>query len=167
MIEAYRDLTFFKSNPVNSYYIIDELCPLDRIIFEKTLAKYGKIRKAYQQIRLIDAEGSEQLKINFDKDSIHINRNLEDKSSRYYFKGVQKTQENALYISRFDLSMEGGKVVEPLTPVLRIGTPLFQEGTRQGYLLLNYKGDAIASRRFKFLAESNYGTEPTYTHREK
>ena len=42
MIEAYRDLAFFKSNPVNAYYINDQLSPFDRTIFEKTMAKYGE-----------------------------------------------------------------------------------------------------------------------------
>lgn len=143
MIEVYRDLTFFKSNPINAYYINDELRPFDRRVFEKTIGRYGEIREAYQQIRLLDNLGFEKLKISFESDSTWVNSFLQNKSTRYYFSGLKLTQEHELYFSRFDLNMEGGKVVLPLTPVLRLGTPLYSQGERQGYLLLNYKGERI------------------------
>jgi len=143
MIEAYRDLTFFKSNPINAYYINNELGPLDRRIFEKTMVRYGEIREAYQQIRLIDTLGIEKLKILFGADSTSVNSFLQNKSTQYYFSGLKLTQEHELYFSRFDLNMEGGKVVQPLTPVLRLGAPLYSEGKRQGYIVHNYKGERI------------------------
>ncbi|QTN38268.1 response regulator [Cryomorphaceae bacterium] len=143
MVETYQDLEYFRSNPVNSFYINDELAPFDRMVFEKTLSKYGDIKESYRQIRLLDDEGREKLKIRYLGDSIRVNDLLQDKSDRYYYQGLKLTQSNEIYFSRFDLNMEEGRVEYPLSPVIRIGSPVYFQGERQGYILLSYKGSRI------------------------
>lgn len=39
MVQTYQDLEYFKSNPVNAFYINDELAEFDRMVFERTLAR--------------------------------------------------------------------------------------------------------------------------------
>ena len=87
--------------------------------------------------------GVEKLKIVFHSDSTLINQHLEDVSSRYFYPGLNLIQDHEFYFSRFDLNMESGKVVQPLTPVIRIGAPVNSGDKRQGYLLLNYSGERV------------------------
>ena len=143
MVQTYQNLEYFKSNPVNAFYINDELADLDRRVFERTWAKYGQIKGNYRQMRLLDSLEEEHLKIQFLSDSVLVNEMLQDKSNRYYFQGLRLTQADKVYFSRFDLNMEKGRVEYPLSPVIRIGAPVYFNKKRQGYILLNYDGARV------------------------
>jgi len=52
-----------------------------------------------------------------------------------------------LYLSPLDLNIEEGEIEEPLKPMVRFATPIFdKKEQKQGILVLNYLGDIILKR---------------------
>ena len=98
--------------------------------------------KSIDQIRLIDYNGKETLRINYDDTSLHICSpdELQDKSKSEYFLEGSKLAYGDIYITRADLNKEFYKIEIPHKPVIRLITPLKDKMNNINYLLvLNYK----------------------------
>jgi hypothetical protein len=94
----------------------------------------------YQQVRWIDESGIEKARIMRDQGEPFVvaPQDLQDKSSRYYFKAANELLPGELYISRLDLNMEQGQIEIPLRPVLRIATPVRgSDRKRLGIIIIN------------------------------
>jgi len=94
----------------------------------------------YQQVRWIGESGIEKVRIMRDQGEPFIvaPQDLQDKSSRYYFKAANELLPGELYISRIDLNMEHGQIEIPLRPVLRIATPVRgSDRKRLGVIVIN------------------------------
>ncbi|MBE9563039.1 MAG: PAS domain S-box protein, partial [Proteobacteria bacterium] len=111
-----------------------------------TLITYKKI---YDQVRFLDATGLEIVRTNFNKGEPFIvpEEKLQNKAGRYYFTDAFTLKRGEIFISPFDLNMERGKIEQPLKPMLRFGTPVFdQHGNKRGITLLNYLGKDLLDR---------------------
>ncbi|MDH5533910.1 MAG: sensor histidine kinase [Candidatus Pacebacteria bacterium] len=97
-------------------------------------------RKIYDQIRFIDVNGNEDIRINYRAGLTYSTpeEELQNKSDRYYFQETIKLSDGEVYISPLDLNIEGGEIEQPLKPMIRISTPIFIEGELKGILILNY-----------------------------
>ncbi|MBC8211410.1 MAG: PAS domain S-box protein [Gammaproteobacteria bacterium] len=107
---------------------------------------FANKKKIYDQIRLINMEGQEIIRINNDAgtSSIVAKQFLQNKYSRYYFSESLLLNRNEIFISRFDLNVEHGNIQLPLKPVIRFGTPVFNSsGEKVGVLILNYLGNHL------------------------
>ena len=63
---------------------------------------------------------------------------------RYYFKDTLRLAREEIFVSPFDLNIEGGKIEEPLKPTIRFGTPVFdKKEEKRGIILLNYLGENL------------------------
>jgi PAS domain S-box-containing protein len=97
----------------------------------------------YDQIRFLNEEGQEIVRVNWNNgqpESIPANR-LQDKSSRYYVRGTLALAQDQLYVSPLDLNIEHGKIERPIKPMMRFGTPVYdQQGRKRGLIVLNYLG---------------------------
>ena len=94
----------------------------------------------YQQIRWIDESGVERVRVMRDQARLFAvdDQQLQDKSSRYYFKAARSLLLGEVYISRLDLNMENGRIEIPLRPTLRVATPVQDsQGQRRGVLVIN------------------------------
>ena len=104
-----------------------------------SLLKFSEQKKIYQQVRFINSDGIEIVRIERDKGaSKNISDTLlQDKSSSDYF--VQTLQkENKLYISPIRLNREKGEIEEPYRPVIHFATSVFdKQGSLQGIVVLN------------------------------
>ena len=111
------------------------------------MLKIGTLQQRYDQIRLLDVDGNEVLRLNQNEDQtmwLAPEEQLQNKRHRYYFTESTKLFPNQLYISKFDLNMEQGKVERPLKPMLRFSTPIHnRSGERLGFGVLNYKGQHL------------------------
>lgn len=100
-------------------------------------------KKLYDQIRFIDKNGFEKLRVNYNNGTPEIvnNNDLQDKSERYYFQEIKKLSKSELYFSKFDLNIENNEIEIPYKPVLRIGTRVFNcEDEFCGIVMINYLG---------------------------
>lgn len=115
-------------------------------IMAKEFQLFSNEKNLYDQIRLIDTNGHEVIRINNQNGrSVIVKKDqLQQKANRYYFKESLQLERNQLYISPFDLNVEHGKIQIPLKPVIRFGTPVFNSsGQKVGVLILNYLGNRL------------------------
>ena len=94
----------------------------------------------YQQIRWLDRSGLEKVRIMRDQGEPFVvaPQDLQDKSSRYYFKEANALLPGELFTSRIDLNEERGEIELPPRPILRIATPVKGSGRKTlGVVLIN------------------------------
>ena len=106
------------------------------------LALFSRGAKIYDQVRVINTDGKESIRINFipGKGPVIVKEeNLQSKKERYYFQDTFRLQKGEIFASPLDLNIEHGKVEKPLKPMIRFGTPIFdKKGEKQGIILFNY-----------------------------
>ncbi|MFC3051980.1 response regulator [Kordiimonas pumila] len=111
-------------------------------IFRNAISK----KKYIAQIRILDAEGAEIVRLDSmdGAPKIYDDEDLQNKSQRYYFSEVITLPRGGLYISPLDLNVEHGQIQEPWNPMLRLATPLYTKtGTLSGVLVLNVLGKGL------------------------
>nr|WP_320118995.1 sensor histidine kinase [uncultured Marinifilum sp.] len=109
----------------------------------------------FDQVRYIDKIGKEIVRVNYNLGQVEIvpQKNLQDKSNRYYFYEAIKLNKNEVFISPLDLNIEHGVIETPLKPMIRFATPVFNsKGEKQGVIVLNYLGQNIVRH---FLEDNN------------
>lgn len=100
-----------------------------------------KIRSDYDQIRYIDENGDEIIRVNNRNDVQYVvdEDQLQNKSDRYYFVETAKLHEKQIYLTQLDLNVENGKIEQPYIPMIRFATPLYNEaGEFKGIIIINY-----------------------------
>ncbi len=93
------------------------------------------------QLRFIDSNGSEQVRIDRDSHgsvpySISSEK-LQNKTNRYYFNNIMSLNTEEFWYSKIDLNVEHGVIEKPIKPVLRVGTPVFHNDKKIGILIIN------------------------------
>ncbi len=109
--------------------------------FTEVLRLFSLHRQVYDQIRLINKDGMEVIRINLlgGKGILVPKEKLQNKFKRYYFQDTIKIGSGEIFVSPFDLNMEHGEIEKPYKPMLRFATPVIdQNGDKQGILILNY-----------------------------
>lgn len=104
----------------------------------------GQEAQIYDQLRFIDVKGMEQIRIDLQERQATIvpDPSLQDKSGRYFFQEAMRLQAGEIYMSPLDLNVEHGQVEQPLKPMVRLATPLFDDnGQRLGILIVNVLGE--------------------------
>ncbi|MDG6777694.1 GGDEF domain-containing protein [Thiomicrorhabdus sp. zzn3] len=117
--------------------------PLKRI--QRQLAKaylnISRTRARYDQIRFLNNDGQEIIRINYNngQPSIVPENHLQNKSHRYYVQDISQLGLNQIYVSRMDLNIEHNLVERPFKPMIRVGVKLFSpDGSPMGMVVLNY-----------------------------
>ena len=104
-------------------------------------------RKAiYDQIRFLDETGQEIVRINFNEGKLDVvpRDQLQFKGDRYYFQDIYLLEQGRVFVSPLDLNIEHGEIEQPLKPMIRFGTPVFDtKGQKRGIVILNYFGDKL------------------------
>jgi len=103
----------------------------------------------YEKFRLMDLHGQELLRVNSHQGQVSIapDSQLQHKSHRYYFAASRSLHQNQIYISPMDLNWEHGKLEQPLKPVIRLITPVFDAGGhKRGLLVLNVMAESMMQR---------------------
>jgi len=121
--------------------------------------EFSTQRRIYDQIRFLDANGDEKIRVNFDNNKGYSvpEKDLQNKKNRYYFTETVKLNEESVYVSPLDLNIEHGEVEVPYKPMIRISTPLYDEqGTFKGIIVLNYLAEHMLTG-FRELASNSQG----------
>ncbi len=131
-----------------------------KLMIAKEYHEFSRQKRKYDQIRFIDAQGMEIVRVNFNSGQPVIipDHKLQNKGKRYYFKDTLSLNSDTIYISPFDLNIENGKIERPLKPMIRLGMPVF-DGTneKRGAVFLNYLGGKLI-QALKKSAEVSPGT---------
>ncbi len=125
---------------------------------------FSKERKIYYQIRYIDENGQEIVRIDNDgNNTFRIpDDELQNKAGRYYFEDSMKAKQGVVFVSPLDLNIEGesienrGTVKDSIyVPVLRYATPIFDNQNKsKGIIITNVYADNFLSH----LDETYLGT---------
>lgn len=120
---------------------------------------FSRGSKLFDQIRIMEITGMEVLRINLvgNEPVVVAENKLQFKGKRYYFQDTIATKKGELFVSPFDLNIEGGKIETPIKPMIRLGTPIFDKSDRlRGALLFNYLGENMI-RDLKDLVPRSFG----------
>lgn len=103
----------------------------------------------YMQVRFLDAQGQERVRIDRPRDGsgprIIPGKELQDKSSRGYFKSTKKLPKGQIWSSKFDLNRERGAIEKPINPTFRVASPVYSGGKFSGMVIINLAMSRVAS----------------------
>lgn len=106
------------------------------------LTQFASANEFYIQLRVIDLNGKELIKILRNSRGVQLTpeSELQEKSLRPYFRDSIKLKNNQVYISKVELNREFGKIELPYQPVIRFVTPVFSLSNeeKQGYIVINF-----------------------------
>lgn len=114
--------------------------------FSRDLLTFAAHRSRYDQIRFIDLQGREQVRVNWHGGRVQASpaAALQDKSDRYYVRNILKLGQGEIFVSPFDLNVEHGEIEQPIKPTIRLGTPVFDDqGRKRGLIVVNYLGQRL------------------------
>ena len=107
------------------------------LIFTRLLEVEPEIR----HIEYLDVRGNEIVRVNDIEGVIERVPEglLQNKSDIDYFEKINTLSSGEFYVSSLDLNQEFGQIERPFIPVLRFGTPIFDEvtGARSGMVVFN------------------------------
>ncbi|MBN3878148.1 MULTISPECIES: ATP-binding protein [unclassified Nostoc] len=104
---------------------------------------FSQYKKLYDQIRFLDQSGKEVVRVNFNQGEPEIvpEEKLQVQAKRYWFNDTLRLNQGQVFVSPLDLNIERGQVEQPLKPIIRFGTPIFDSrGQKRGVVVLNYFG---------------------------
>ncbi len=110
------------------------------------LLLFSGYKKLYDQIRFLDRSGKEVVRVNFNKGepAIVLEEKLQVQAKRYWFNDTLRLNQGQVFVSPLDLNIERGQVEQPLKPMIRFGTPVFdRRGEKRGIVVLNYFGTKL------------------------
>jgi PAS domain S-box-containing protein len=120
--------------------------PRSKKILEEDFLSFSKNRKIYDQIRYLNLQGKEIVRVNYNHGSpIIVKKNrLQQKDNRYYVSKTLALKKDNIYWSPFDLNIENQKIEQPHKPTIRIGMPVYnRDNNRTGVLILNFDGNKL------------------------
>nr|WP_320049211.1 diguanylate cyclase [uncultured Desulfuromonas sp.] len=121
----------------------------------RRFSTFLKDRAIYDQLRYIDENGMEHLRLNYLSDgkiSVSPPEALQNKKQRYYFDETMRLAPGEIYLSLFDLNVEHGQIEKPYRPMLRISVPMYDSSRIfRGILILNYRAQLLLDRFKKSL----------------
>lgn len=118
---------------------------------------FANRKMIYDQIRFIDADGNEVIRVNYtDAGAILTDRaELQNKADRYYFTEAIGLADDQIYISKLDLNMENNQIEQPIKPMIRLATPYYgARGQLEGIVVLNYSAADLLSQVEKIASTS-------------
>ncbi len=121
--------------------------------------EFSTQRHIYDQIRFIDANGDEKIRINYNVNGAYsvVEKDLQNKKDRYYFTETVKLNQESVYVSPLDLNIEHNEIEIPYKPMIRLSTPVYDEqGNLKGIIVLNYLAEDML-KQFRELANNSQG----------
>jgi diguanylate cyclase (GGDEF)-like protein/PAS domain S-box-containing protein len=118
---------------------------------------FSRYKRVHDQIRFLDPTGEEISRVNFDDGIPYIvmKNELQNKRDRYYFTDTFRLDRDQIFISPMDLNIEKGQIEDPLKPIIRVGTPVYDDnGKKRGILLINYLASNLISKLREQLSDS-------------
>ncbi|WP_172824564.1 sensor domain-containing diguanylate cyclase [Vreelandella subglaciescola] len=108
---------------------------------QRALINTSNVYGRYDQIRYIDLQGMEQVRVDYADDGAYAVADtiLQSKADSTYVTEGLALDEDQVYFSPIDLNRENGTLERPLKPVIRLVQKVTDsDGEPQGLLVLNY-----------------------------
>jgi diguanylate cyclase len=147
-MQSLSDLFVLAEGEVLKTYLHDKN-PDNWIRVAREFSLFARRKPKYQQLRLINLEGKEEIRVNNMREGqVIVPRSaLQNKSGRYYFQDSVKLEQGEIYISPLDLNVENGMIEQPIRPTIRFATPVVDGyGVKRGVMVINYTLDEYLAR---------------------
>jgi signal transduction histidine kinase len=141
------DLLYLAGQPALRHYLAG--APGSQEELQEEYLLFCRQRAVYDQIRYIDADGRERVRVNFNTHhpTVVPENELQPKAGRYYFVEAMRLGRGEVFVSPFDLNVEHDQIERPLKPTIRFATPVFdRQNVKRGVLVLNYLGAALLAK---------------------
>jgi signal transduction histidine kinase len=122
---------------------------------EALFEDFARAKVHYRQIRFIDAQGEERIRVDRTVGGLRVvpTGELQNKAGRYYFTEAMTLAPGQVYLSPIDLNVEHDRIEEPWRPMLRIATPVSgRAGAIAGIIVINMDAN-------RFLHSSGLGVD--------
>jgi HAMP domain-containing protein len=104
----------------------------------KDFLAFSGQRPMYHQLRFLSKYGKELVRVDRVGGRSKVVTQLEDRKGRYYVNNTLTLKSGEVMVSHLDLYRENGKIKQPVRPVIRYGTPVYDKnGKLHGILLFN------------------------------
>ena len=141
------DILFLAEQAVLRRYLAGD--PSSARELQDEYLRFCRQRGVFDQLRYIDADGRERVRVNFNdgRPAVVPEEELQPKADRYYFVEAMRLKRGEVFVSPFDLNVEHGEIESPIKPTIRFATPVFDDkGDKRGVLVLNYLGAALLDK---------------------
>jgi hypothetical protein len=114
-------------------------------LLQEDYVSLARLRPSYDQIRLLDINGHESVRINRSgKDVYQVPADaLQNKAQRYYTAEGMKLAPGYTYLSPLDLNIEQNEIEVPFKPVLRMVHPVYRHTQLRGLVVVNYRAEEL------------------------
>ncbi|MEJ2621047.1 MAG: diguanylate cyclase [Candidatus Thiodiazotropha sp.] len=122
---------------------------------QKLWISIAEQRARYDQIRFLDDQGQEIVRINYHKHkAIAVkDQQLQSKRHRYYFIEAINTPSGKIWNSQLDLNIEKKQIELPLKPTIRFSSRIErQDGSADGVIIVNYLATNLLDKFRKITA---------------
>jgi len=118
------DLKVLRELPALMIYLAQSVEPA-RAEVASAYFVFCRYRGMYDQVRYLDETGMEIVRVNFNngQPAIVEKNKLQPKGQRYYFKDAITLDKDEIYVSPFDLNIEGQSIELPHKPMVRFSAP--------------------------------------------
>ncbi|WP_373035278.1 ATP-binding protein [Sulfurimonas sp.] len=128
-------------------------------IFSDALLDFLSAQKDYYQIRILDLNGNELIKVVYDEDKdaavLIKDSELQNKRGRDYAEIPKKLEKNKFFISDMNLNIEHKRIEKPYIPVVRYSTPIIDDnGDKLGIFVVNIYAHNVIDIIQRALAEN-------------
>lgn len=131
-----------------------------RTRIEREFSAFAQAYPYIYQIRYLDLRGREVVRVDRRNGGIYNvpERELQDKSDRYYVRDALAMAPGEIYVSPLDPNVEHGRPEYPEKPVIRVGTPIIDgSGVTRGLLIVNLHAEIILDQ-VRNMADARNGT---------
>ncbi|MDT3708207.1 MAG: ATP-binding protein [Thiobacillus sp.] len=142
------DLRYLSQHNELSQYLAYK-SPGTRLDLAREYLALASQKRIYDQIRFIDRDGMEQVRVDFNEGraAIVAETELHDRRDQIYFREAMRLLPGQIYVSPLDLSFEPGAVEQPPRPVIRFAVPVADDrGAVRGIVVLNYLGQRLRDK---------------------
>lgn len=111
----------------------------NKATLEKFWIFIAKDQQIYNQIRFLDTQGQERIRINYDAQSnkAYPAEYLQNKAQRRYFIYAKSLHAEEQAVYALDLEKENGEYIRPYRAAYRIIMPVDFDNIRYGYMIIN------------------------------
>ena len=128
-----------KKSDIFNNYLLNESYEHNHV--QELFLHISQTSENIMQLRYLDNQGRERIRIDRKEYGgqpfIVSQQDLQDKSTRYYFRDILAMDNPGFWYSKIDLNKEHGIIERPIKPVLRVGMPIMVNNKKAGVLIIN------------------------------
>ncbi len=137
------DAKFIAHSPILRMYL-ERPSPEKLAAAQDALLVLSTLRPYLDQVRYIDQQGMERIRVDHRDGTARLSAQLQDKSDRDYVQGGLALKPGDIYFSAIDLNLEHGQIERPFRPMLRSVAKVMVNGRPAGMVVLNFNANELA-----------------------